>query len=148
MNAQFVSASVVIVSIAVYQTNMKLVSGALNPLHVLVTIFSTALLCTLLAIKFVPALQTTTTEPFLSNFPYSAVIVGLAIVGVELGYLLMFRSGCHLASAPLVTMGGAAVLLTIIGAILFSQPLTARTIAGLVIVISGLYILSIKPGET
>ena len=144
MNQQIVSAAIVIVSIVVYQTNMKLVSGELNPLHVLATIFSTALICTLLALKFLPATQTASNVPFLQNFPLSAVLVGLAIVGIELGYLLMFRSGWHLASAPLVTMGGAAVILAVIGAMFFNQSLTVKSVSGLIIVLIGLYLLSPK----
>ena len=144
MNPQLISVSIVIVAISVYQTNMKLVSSELNPLHVLVTIFSTALICTLAAVKFFPAEQLATKVPFFPNFPLPAVIVGIAIVGIELGYLMMFRSGWHLAAAPLVTMGGAAIILVFIGALFFQQAITVRSVSGLLVILFGLYLLAPK----
>lgn len=138
MTPQIGTAAIVICSIAMYQICMKSIPEGINPLNALVTFYLSALVCTLVAGKLL-----TTNEPFLttSAFSWQAVLVGVAIVGIELGYLLMYRSGWHLAVAPLIGMGGAVVLLTVIGLAVFRQPLPIRHFLGLSLCLFGLYLL-------
>ena len=139
MNAQIVSATIAIASVTLYQIFMKSVPTNLNPVAALATIFTTALVCTLIAWKFAPI-----DSPELSwaEFSWSAVAVGMAIVGIELGYLLMYRSGWHLAAAPVIVLGGAALLLTPIGILVFRQPWSAKYAIGLVLCLGGIYLLT------
>jgi drug/metabolite transporter (DMT)-like permease len=125
MNAQVASAAVVIASLAMYQIFIKTVP--------------TALVCTLLAIKFAPI---DAPHWSLSEFSWPAVAVGIAIVGIEIGYLFMYRSGWHLAAAPLIAVGGAAVVLIPVSVLVFRQPWSARYGFGILICLYGLYLLS------
>jgi len=139
MTPQITTAAIAIASVVTYQLCMKVVPQDLNPISALVTIFSTALVCTLIAAKFAPV------DPpswSLAEFSWAPVFVGVAIVGIELGYLLMYRSGWHLAAAPLVVMGAAAVVLTPIGFVVFRQPWSAKFVLGLALCLYGLYLLS------
>lgn len=139
MTPQITTAAIAIASVVSYQLCMKLVPQDLNPISALITIFSTALVCTLVAARFAPI-----DSPSLSfaEFSWTPVFVGVAIVGIELGYLLMYRSGWHLAAAPLVVMGAAAVLLTPIGFLAFRQPWSSKYVLGLAMCLYGLYLLS------
>jgi len=139
MNAQVASAAVVIASLAMYQIFIKTVPTELNPLIALVTLYVTALVCTLLAIKFAPI---DAPHWSLSEFSWPAVAVGIAIVGIEIGYLFMYRSGWHLAAAPLIAVGGAAVVLIPVSVLVFRQPWSARYGFGILICLYGLYLLS------
>ena len=139
MNAQIASAALVIASLALYQIFIKTVPAELNPLVALVTFYVTALVCSLVAVKFAPI---DVPDWSFANFSWPAVGVGIAIVGIELGYLLMYRSGWHLAAAPLVAVGGAAVLLIPISFFVFRQPWSARYGFGILFCLYGLYLLS------
>ena len=147
MTPQIFSAAIVIASIVLYQLSMKSIPAGLNPFVALITFYLTALVGTLIVAKlvpqFIPLLATDSSSSAApSGVPWTAVFVGLAIVGIELGYLLMYRSGWNLAAAPLVAMGGATIILAIIGFAVFRQPVTMRTIIGIILCIYSLYLLS------
>ena len=139
MTAQFSSALIVVASIVLYQVGMKLVPHSFSPITVLLTFYSTALICTLVAAQFLPADQPRFS---MANFSWAAVVVGVAIVGIELGYLLMYRSDWHLAIAPLVTMGTATIILLPISLLVFHQPWSTRYLFGLLFCVCGLYLLA------
>lgn len=139
MSPYLLSASIVVSSIVVYQICMKTIPQGINPVSALLTFYLSALVCTLLAGTIFRLNEGMFS---LSQFTWPAVLVGVAIVGVEFGYLFMYRSGWTLTAAPLIGMGGAAVLLTIIGYIWFQQPMSLRYAFGIVLCLSGLYLLS------
>ena len=139
MNAQLTSAAITIASLALYQICIKAIPTGLNPLSALVTFYVTALVCTLIAIGFAPI---DAPRWSLAEFSWAAAAVGIAIVGIELGYLFMYRSGWQLAAAPLVVMGGAAVLLTLIDFLVFRQQWSPRYGLGILICLLGLYLLA------
>lgn len=136
---QLSSAVIAIASMVMYQICMKVVPHQLNPISALVTFYSTALVFTLIVAKFVPV---DAPNWSVAEFSWAAAFVGVAIVGIELGYLLMYRSGWHLSSAPLIVMGGAAVLLTPVALLIFRQPWSSRYAFGIVLCLCGLYLLS------
>jgi len=139
MSGTLTSAVIVIASLVTYQVCMKLVPGGVNPISALATFYFTALICTLAAARFVP---TATPLWSASEFSWAAVFVGVAIVGIELGYLLMYRSGWNLSTAPVIGMGSAAVILVPISVMAFKQPWTPRYLVGIALCIYGLYLLT------
>lgn len=138
MSAQFSSAAIAILAIVTYQMGMKLVPHNINPVSALLTFYVTAIVFTLIAARFSlsqgPVFES-------SQFSWSAVLVGIAIVGIELGYLLMYRSGWKLAVAPVVGMGAAALILVPVGLLMFRQPWSFRYFFGIAFCIGGLYLL-------
>jgi multidrug transporter EmrE-like cation transporter len=138
MITQTASALIAIGSVVAYQICMKVIPHDLNPISALVTFYVTALVCTLVVAKFVPVAAPNWS---MAEFSWTAVLVGVAIVGIELGYLLMYRSGWHLAVAPLVVLGASAVVLAPVGWLMFRQPLSLRYLFGLVLCVYGLYLL-------
>ncbi|MEM8500640.1 MAG: hypothetical protein AAF542_21680 [Pseudomonadota bacterium] len=139
MSSQFGSAAIVVISILTYQTFIKAVPEHINPINALLTFYVTALVCTLIAAKLLPATQSAIS---LSEFSWAAATVGVAIVGIELGYLLMYRNGWHLATAPLITMGTASILLLPISLLVFQQPWSTRYLFGIGFCLLGLYLLA------
>jgi hypothetical protein len=139
MMTQTTTAAITIGSVVMYQVCMKIIPHHLNPISALVTFYATALVCTVVAAKLLPIDVPGWT---IADFSWTAVVVGVAIVGIELGYLLMYRSGWHLAAAPLVVMGGTAVLLVPIGLLVFRQPWSLRYLFGIALCLYGLYLLS------
>ena len=139
MNAQLISAAIVVGSIVTYQICMKVVPNDLNPISAMVTFYATALIFTLISAKFVPVDAPSWS---LSEVSWVAVFVGIAIVGIELGYLLMYRSGWQLAVAPLIGLGGAAIILAPVGYLVFREPLSLKNIVGIVLCLYGLYLLT------
>ena len=141
MSPTLLSAAVVIVSIVAYQICMKLVPHGVNPVSALLTFYVSALACTLIA---APIFKLQEGMFSVSEFTWPAVLVGIAIVGIEFGYLYMYRSGWTLSAAPLIGMGSAAVILAVVGFLFFQDGFSIRHAAGVVLCLSGLYLLSSK----
>jgi len=139
MSPYFLSAFVVVSSIVVYQVCMKLIPEGINPISALLTFYISALVFTLLAASMFKLSDNLLS---VNQFTLPAVLVGLAIVGIELGYLYMYRSGWALSAAPLFGMGGAAIVLCVIGYFAFQQPMTLKQLCGMGMCLAGLYLIS------
>ena len=141
MNAQVATAALTIVALATYQSFIKAIPQGVSPAFALVTFYVTALCCSLIALKFAPIDIPKFSQ---SQISWAAVGAGVAIVGIELGYLLMYRAGWHLAAAPLFVVGGAAILLTPVAIMVFRQSMDIRFVAGMMLCLCGLYLMAPK----
>jgi hypothetical protein len=104
-----------------------------------------------LAAYLVAAAATTALLPFFSRgesivgavkaLNASTILVGLAIVGIELGFLLAYRAGWPLGTASLTANATVAVLLLAIGATIFREPFSAGRAAGVGCCLLGLWLI-------
>ena len=75
---------------------------------------------------------------------WSTVLVGVGIVGVELGFLLAYRAGWVLGNASLTANVCVAVILLAIGALFFREPLTTTRLVGVAVCLFGLWLVTRK----
>lgn len=73
---------------------------------------------------------------------WTSFALGVVIIGLELGYILVYRAGWDVSRAPLIANTCLAVALIFIGFILFKEHITARQIIGIAICIVGLVVVS------
>ncbi len=109
-----------------------------------------------LAAYLIATIVTLATIPFLARgvdfgtawqkLDGSTVLVGFGIVGVELGFLLVYRAGWTLGTASLVASAMVAVILLAIGAIAFREEVTAARIGGVVLCLTGLWLV-VRPAH-
>jgi uncharacterized membrane protein len=71
----------------------------------------------------------------------SSVLVGISIVGVELGFLLAYRYGWQLNLAALTSSTVLSVLLVLIGWIIFHEGWSIKHTIGVIFCLTGLYLL-------
>ena len=72
---------------------------------------------------------------------WPAWTLGASVVGIEVGYLWVYRTGWPLGAAVGVTYTLTVVLLALIGAAFFSEELSLRRIAGVLFALTGLWLL-------
>jgi drug/metabolite transporter (DMT)-like permease len=70
-----------------------------------------------------------------------SLLLGIAVVGIEFGYLQAHRAGWHPAAVGLVASASSTILLAIIVAIFLEEPLTVRQLAGMGLCATGLALL-------
>lgn len=75
---------------------------------------------------------------------WSTILVGIGIVGVELGFLLAYRAGWVLGNASLTANVCVAVVLLAIGALVFREPLSITRLAGVGVCLFGLWLVTRK----
>jgi len=72
---------------------------------------------------------------------WTALALAAAIVGLDLGFLFLYRSGFEVSLGALVTQSAAAMLLLAIGVAVFREKLSAPNAVGLVLCLAGLWLV-------
>ena len=69
------------------------------------------------------------------------LIIGMVIIGIEGGYMLMYRAGWEVSKASVFANIVLASLLLILGAVLFKESIDAKKIIGVVLCALGITLL-------
>ena len=80
-------------------------------------------------------------EGFFGGFRHlnwTAAALGVAIIGLELGFLLAYRTGWNVNSAALLVNTAVSVLLVPVGLMLFKEGIKPINIVGIALCIAGL----------
>jgi drug/metabolite transporter (DMT)-like permease len=124
-----------------YHLSSKSIPADLNPIVSLIVTYGVALVVGLLLLPVYPS--TTPVAKSLHQVNWASVLMGLAIFGIEMGYLYAYRSGWHINVAGAVSNVAVAVLLVPVGFLLFKEGLTATKVVGLVLCIAGMIVVNI-----
>jgi len=73
---------------------------------------------------------------------WTAFALALVIVGLDLAFLLMYRSGVAVSLGALITQSAAAMLLLAIGVAAFKERLSVANTVGLVLCLAGLWLVN------
>jgi uncharacterized membrane protein len=73
---------------------------------------------------------------------WTALALAVVIVGLDLGFLFLYRSGVEVSLGALVTQSAAASLLLAIGVLVFKERLSVANAAGLVLCFVGLWLVN------
>lgn len=80
----------------------------------------------------------------LQKLNWTSYALGLAIIGLELGYLLAYRAGWDLSLGALVSNSAVSLLLIPLGLLLFKERLTVVNGIGIVFCLIGLLLINSK----
>ena len=97
--------------------------------------------CSILA-YFMTVDRSSTFRQELLSLNWAAFGLGLAIIGLEAGWLFAYRAGWKVNIAPLVANTLLAIALIFIGCFLFKENITLRHIIGIVVCLVGLFIIN------
>lgn len=120
-----------------YQLGIKEISGGMHPLSALaVTYLSASLTSYILYLLLAPKGENRKREIFSWN--PSALGLGAAIVGIELGVVYMYRAGWSVHSSFIVSNSLIVVALLVVGALLYGEKLKLRQLLGMVMALAGI----------
>jgi multidrug transporter EmrE-like cation transporter len=72
---------------------------------------------------------------------WSALALGFVIVFLDLGFLMLYRSGFNVSLGQLVTQSAAALLLLLLGVAFFREKLSLINISGILLCVVGLWLI-------
>lgn len=131
----------VIVSLVAYQVAAKLSPANVTPWATLTVVYAVALAISLLRVA--TERQSFVADGFVDpRFLITALVLGVAVVGIEYGYLAAHRGGWELAIVGLVGAAGGTAVLATVGFALFNETLHPRRIVGLGLALAGLALLA------
>lgn len=130
----------IVASNIVYNLCQKTTPQNVNPFSALLITYLTAATFTVLAGVFYK-----TDKGFMESFSklnWTSIVLGVAIVGLEVGYLLAYRAGWNLGVGSLVANIILALLLIPIGILFFNEGFTLFQVLGAVLCIVGLILIN------
>lgn len=73
---------------------------------------------------------------------WSAFVLGAAIVGLEAGFIYMYKAGWNISTGQLVESAVLSICLIFVGALLYREAVTPSKIAGIVLCLCGLFLIN------
>ena len=132
--------ALVVFSNVFYNLSTKCTSPQANPFLSLTITYIVAAVVSFLAFCTTGQVQRIGTEiTKLNCFSY---ILGLSIIGLEVGYIYMYRVGWKISTGSLVANISLACILLFVGMLLFKEHITIRQIIGVCVCIFGLILIT------
>ncbi len=76
------------------------------------------------------------------NLNWAPIALGVAIVGLEVGFIFAYKAGWKVSTASVVQSSFLAVALMIVGAAVYREAITPSKVAGMAICLVGLYFIN------
>jgi multidrug transporter EmrE-like cation transporter len=137
---QFTWLLIAIVSTFGYHLVIKLTPGTVNPLVSLAVTYAAVTVLFSVAAVLVP--DGAPLREAVRQVNWTALALAVMIIGLDLGFLLLYRSGFDLSLGQIVTQSAAALLLIGVGVAVFRERLTVTNVAGIALCIAGLWLIS------
>lgn len=138
MRAFFLPLGLTILSNVVYHLSQKSVPRNADPMFALAVTYVVALAVTisvLLATSGVRAAQS------LRTLNWATYATGIAIVGVEVGFLLAYRSGMNVSLGAVTSNVSVALVLLPLGLLFFRERITVANMSGIALCLIGLVLI-------
>lgn len=131
---------IVVVANTVYNICTKQTPANVNTFAALVITYFVSMVSALMLFFLTRDGEGLITE--LQKTNWSTWLLGMAIVGVEFGYIFMYRVGWKLSLGSMAVNLALACVLLVIGALVFHEVLTARQMVGFVICLLGIFLIA------
>lgn len=132
--------SLAIASTVAYHVVLKLTPAAANPLLSLLFTYGSVALLFGGALLLSPGEFAWRDE--VRHLNWTAIALALAIIGLDLGFILLYRTGFEVSLGALVTQTAAAMLLVGIGVLVFREKISLANAAGIVLCVAGLWLVN------
>ncbi|MFV0497280.1 MAG: EamA family transporter [Candidatus Fimivivens sp.] len=137
----FLPIVLIVCSNLLYNIATKATPADANAFASLVITYIVAAICALLMMRF----QTGSFS--IENFKginWTAILLAISITALEIGYILAYRSGWNISVCSLIANIMLAVLLIIVGVLIYHESISPRQIAGMVLCLGGLLLINLK----
>ncbi|GAB4399636.1 MAG: membrane protein [Anaerolineales bacterium] len=141
MSLFYFSITLAIASSAFYHFVAKSTPANVNFTVSLLVTYGVAFAATLFTFFFFP---TSNVFAELKQLNWASVGLAVAVMGIEFGYLLMYRAGWNLGIAAVLVTTLAGLILVPVAAFVFKDKLSWINIAGILVCLAGLVMLNWK----
>lgn len=138
----YFSITLAIASSALYHFVAKSTPANVNFTVSLLVTYAVAFGMTLLTFVFFPIENGITAE--LKKLNWASIGLSFAVLGIEFGYLLMYRAGWNLGIAAVLVTVIAALILVPVAVFVFKDKISWVNIAGIFVCLIGLLMLNWK----
>ena len=134
--------ALVVISNTLYQVCAKSVPEGMNPLASLTVTYLIGAVVSCALYYMLNRDANLVRELRLTN--WAPVVLGIVIVGLEVGFIYAFRAGWQVGTTQIITSAVVAVLLIFVGYLLYHEAITWNKIAGIIICLAGLVLINFR----
>lgn len=140
MTLFYFSIGLAICSSALYHFAQKEIPSGVHPIvSVIVTYIASLVLCFVLLFFMLPKEGL---WPAVRQLNWASYVLAFSLVGLEVGYLLVYRSGWNIGYAAVLVNVAAALVLIPLALFVFREKLSWVNIAGILVCLVGLVMLN------
>ena len=142
MTLFYFSIVLAVCSSALYHFSQKQIPTGVNPvISVIVTYIISLILCFLL-LYFLPPKQGILQA--VKQLNWASYVLALSLVGLEVGFLLVYRAGWNIGLAAVLVNVVASLILIPVALLVFKDKLSWINILGILVCLAGLVMLNWK----
>lgn len=134
--------ALVVLSNVVYQICAKSVPEGLNPFAALAVTYSVGAIASV--ILFFALGKSVNIFKEFGKLNWAPFVLGLVIVGLEVGFIYAYKAGWTISTASLVQGCALAIILIFVGLLLYKEALTWNKLVGVAICLVGLFFINFK----
>ncbi len=134
---------VAILATVLYQLFQKMTPTSANPAVALTVTYISSLVLCLIALPLIFPLKNDLASE-LRQVNWASVALAFALVGLEVGFLLLYRSGWRISIAAIFVNAAATLLLVGIGLAFFHEKISPANAIGILICLIGLVLVNWK----
>lgn len=127
----------------VYQSSSRCASKDAQPFAALAVVYTIAAIGSLIFFG-ITGRESGSLLTNIRALNWANYLLGLAIIGLEGGFLYLYRSGWSVSVGPICTYCGVAIGLLILGALCFHEHITLKQILGTILCLGGIALISLK----
>ena len=120
---------------------MKSMPNDVNPFGALMVTYFVAAIISAVIFTYVVGPSNLSVE--ISKINWTSIILALVIVGLEVGYVFVYRTGWQISNASVVANIGLACVLLIVGYCLYKENVSFRQILGIFVCMVGLILINL-----
>jgi uncharacterized membrane protein len=143
MNWHTISIPLIVISVLLYHLSQKTIPKDLNPLTALAAAYFVAFSLCIAALFAGGEVQKGAEMTHNQNW-LPVILLGVAAVGIELGFLYAYRTGWKLSTTSITTGAFSTIFLVLIGVLWFKEELTLLNMTGIALCTMGVVFINIK----
>lgn len=124
----------------IYNLCSKATPESINPLAMLVVVYIIGAITA--AVMYYVTADSPGLQTELKHINWAGVLMGLSIVGLEMGNIYMYKVGWELSVGFLLSSIIVALALLAIGVLVYRDEVTVTKLAGIVVCLVGLYLIN------
>ncbi len=134
--------ALVVISNVFYQVCAKSVPGGVNPLASLTVTYLIGAALSLILYYVLNGKADILRE--YQKLNWAPFVLGLSIVGLEVGYIYAYKAGWQISTAQVVQAAALAAILMFIGYMIYKETITWNKLVGVLVCLAGLALINLK----
>ncbi|MFT8349002.1 EamA family transporter [Clostridium saccharoperbutylacetonicum] len=138
----YISMIITVLATVIYNISQKSINQSINPFISMIVTYITAIIFSILALIILPIDRNIISS--LKQLNWASYVLGLSALGLEIGYLYLYRSGWNISVAPLFVSIISTIVLIVVGIFIYKTKISPMNTLGICLSIVGLILMNKK----